>query len=262
MLERNRRSLPALTIARYTIRGYIKERVLLVVLIFAFVLMVSGYVLAPLAVGAQQKIITDIGLASISIFGILLVILLGASSYSREKQEGILSSILVKPINRVDFILGKYFGTTLTIAAVMFIMALVYLFVTFLGNASLSATMFLAMYLSVVEVALVMAFMTFFSSFTSPMLASFFTLFIFIAGHLSEDLLEFTRHFGGTAFKAIASVGFYTLPNLALFNIRSQAVHNLPLLEHYSLSVTVYALTYIAFLLFVSTMIFRRKDVM
>ena len=50
-------SVPILTIARYTFKGYIKERVLLVVLIFAFILMTSSYVLAPLAVGAQKKIV-------------------------------------------------------------------------------------------------------------------------------------------------------------------------------------------------------------
>ncbi len=61
------KTAPMLTIARYTVKGYIKERVLLVVLIFAFVLMISSYVLAPLAVGAQRKVIIDIGLASISL---------------------------------------------------------------------------------------------------------------------------------------------------------------------------------------------------
>ena len=47
----DRLSTPAFVITRYTVLSYIKERVLLVVRIFAFILMVSSYVLAPLAVG-------------------------------------------------------------------------------------------------------------------------------------------------------------------------------------------------------------------
>jgi ABC-type transport system involved in multi-copper enzyme maturation permease subunit len=254
-------STPALVIARFTILGYLKDRVLLVVLIFAFILMVSSYVLAPLAVGAQKKIIIDIGLASISIFGVLLVILLGASSFSREKEKGILPSLLAKPISRVDFILGKYVGTVLTIWMVMVVMTLVYFFVALLSQSALHQTIFVAIYLSAVEIALITAVMTFFSSFTTPLLSSFFTLCVFIAGHLSRDLLAFADHFGHAFLKTTTSVGYYVLPNLALFNVRPEAVHNLPLMDRYSSTVTMYAAFYILCLLFVSSVIFRRRDV-
>ncbi len=254
-------SAPALVIARFTVLGYVKERVLLVVVIFAFVLMISSYVLAPLAVGAQKKIIIDIGLASISIFGVLLVILLGASSFSREKEMGILPNLLAKPISRVDFIIGKYLGTVLTIWMVMGVMALVYLSVALLSHGALHQTIFLAMYLSAIEVALITAVMTLFSSFTTPLLSSFFTLCVFIAGHLSKDLLAFAEHFGHAIFKTISSAGYYVLPNLSLFNVRPEAVHDLPLIERYSSSVTMYAVFYILCLLFLSSVIFRRRDV-
>jgi len=254
-------SAPALTIARYTLLGYLKERVLLVVIIFAFILMVSSYVLAPLAVGAQQKIIIDIGLAAISLLGILLVILLGASSYSREKERGILPSILAKPISRTDFVLGKYMGTVLTIWMVMAVMAGVYLAVALLSHSNLNGTIFAAMYLSVVEVAVLTAVMTFFSSFTTPLLSSLFTLCVFVSGHLSKDLLSFAEQFGHAFFRVISRAAFYVLPNLSLFNIRAEAVHNLPLLERYSSSVSMYAAFYILFFLFVSCVIFHRKDI-
>ncbi len=255
------RSNPVFVITRFTVRGYLKERVLLVVVAFGFILMISSYVLAPLAVGAQQKIIVDIGLASISLLGVLLVILLGASSYSREKEKGILPSLLAKPISRVDFVLGKYLGTTITISTVMVFMACVYMLAMVLSQNQLNTTMFLAMFLSVIEVALLTAVMTLFSSFTSPLLSSFFTLCIFVAGHLSKDLFAFAEHFGNTAFHVVAAVGFYTLPNLSLFNLRSEAVHNLPLLDGYVSAALFYAIFYTLFLLFLSSVIFRRKDV-
>jgi ABC-type transport system involved in multi-copper enzyme maturation permease subunit len=252
---------PLLTIARYTLKGYIKERVLLVVLIFAFVLMVSSYVLAPLAVGSQQKIIVDIGLAYISIIGILLVVLLGASSYSREKLRGILPSILAKPLSRVDFLIGKYLGTLLAIAMVMISMALVYSLVMLISHTDFNRAIFLAMYFSIIEVALITAVMTFFSSFTSPLLSSFFTICVFISGHLSKDLLSFAEHFGNATFHIVAKGAFFLLPNLSLFNIRPEAVHQLPLPEGYIYMVTMYGLFYSVFVLFVSSMIFRSKDI-
>jgi ABC-type transport system involved in multi-copper enzyme maturation permease subunit len=254
-------SSPIFTIARFTLLGYLKERVLLVVLLFGFVLCLSSYVLAPLAVGAQHKIVIDIGLASISLFGVLLVILLGAGSFSREKERGILPNILAKPISRVDFIVGKYLGTVFTIWAVMITMGIMYVAVALMGDVELRSTIFIAMYLSAIEVALVTAVMTFFSSFTTPLLTSFFTLCVFVAGHLSKDLLAFAEQFGQALFRWTSAVGYFVLPNLSLFNIRSEAVHDLPLMERYSSSVTMYAASYLLTLLFLSAVIFRRKDV-
>ncbi len=254
-------NVPALTIAKYTVKGYLKERILLVVLVFGFLLMVASYVLAPLAVGAQKKIIVDIGLGSVSIFGVLLVILMGAGSHSREREKGILSNILSKPISRVDFILGKFLGTWFTITVIMACMSVVYLIVMVASQTPFNKMIFIALHLSVVEVALITAVLTLFSTFTSPLLSSLFTLCVFICGHLSGDLLDFASHFGGAGLKLVSSIGYYLLPNLALFNVRSEAVHNLPLMDQYVYSATIYALFYVLVLLLVSSIIFKRRDI-
>jgi len=254
-------SIPALTVARYTIKGYIKERVLLVVLVFGFLLMVSSYVLAPLAVGAQQKIIVDIGLASISVFGVLLVVLIAAGSYSREREKGILPSILSKPISRVDFVVGKFIGTWITVVLVMLCMTVVYFCMMLVSRTAFNGVIFVSVLLSTLEVAVVTAVMTFFSTFTSPLLSALFTLCVVVSGHLSGDLLEFAKHFGGAGFNVVSSIGYYVLPNLALFNVRSEAVHGLPLMDHYVYSVTVYGVFYALFALFLSALIFKRRDV-
>ena len=107
--------MPVLTLAKYTVKLYIKERVLLVVLLFGVILMISSYILSPLAVGAQRKIVVDVGLALVSILGIMLIILFGAGSYYREREKGILPALLAKPVSRVDFLLGKYMGTAITV---------------------------------------------------------------------------------------------------------------------------------------------------
>lgn len=251
----------ALVIARYTVKGHLKERVLLVVLIFALLLMVSSYVMAPLAVGAQNKIIVDIGLASISVFGVLLVILIAAGSYSREREKGILPNLLSKPVSRVDFVIGKFVGTWVTVLMVMGCMALVYFCVMLVSRTPFNGTIFVSVFLSAIEVGVVTAVMTFFSTFTSPLLSALFTLCVVISGHLSGDLLEFARHFGGAGFRVVSSVGYYLLPNLALFNVRSEAVHGLPLMDWHVPSAAVYGAFYTLAALFLSALIFRRRDV-
>ena len=257
----DRLAIPTLTIARYVVKGYIKERIFLVVLIFAFALLISSYVLSPMAVGAQGKVITDIGLAAISILGITLVILLGASSFSRERSGGILASLLAKPVSRVEFVMGKYVGTMVSVGAVMLIMTAVFLLVMVMSSTPIHSTIFISVFFSILEVAMITALMTLFSSFTSPLLSAFFTVCIFVSGHLSKDLLEFAEVFGGEGFTAVAQIGYYILPNFSFLNVRTEAVHSLPLPDGYVLSVSLYAMFYTLLLLFIGGMIFRSRDI-
>jgi ABC-type transport system involved in multi-copper enzyme maturation permease subunit len=253
--------MPIFTLAKFTVKGYLKERILLVVLIFGFVLMAASYVLSPLAVGAQQKIVVDIGLGSISIFGVILIVLLGAGSYHQERERGILKALLVKPITRADFVLGKYAGTVLTVATVLLLMAAVCLLVMAVSGSKITANVFWAIYLAILEMAVVTAVLTFFASFTSPILSSFFTVSVVVAGHLSKDLLTFAERFGSALPKVVAHAAYYLLPNLALFNVRAEAVHGLPIPEGFVFAVTMYGIFYALVLLFLSTLVFARKEV-
>ena len=252
--------MPIYTLARYTVRGYLKERILLVVLLFGFLLMAASYLMAPMAVGAQQKIVVDIGLAAISIFGVLLIVLLGAGSFHQEKERGILTALLVKPITRTEFILGKYIGTVLTVGLVLLMMAALCLVTVIISGTPLSANIFWAIYLSILEMAMVTAILTFFASFTSPILGSFFTLCVVVTGHMSKDLLSFADRFEGVP-KLIATGAYYVLPNLGLFNVRSEAVHGLKLPDDFIYSVSIYGAFYTLVVLVLATLMFRLREV-
>ena len=253
--------MPILTLARMTVRSYLQERILLVVMVFGALLMGSSYVLSPLAVGAQQKIVVDIGLAAVSIFAVVLIVLLGAGSFHMEKERGILRALLAKPISRVDFVLGKYAGTVLTVSLVIVMMAAVHALVVRLSGGHFTRVMVEAVYLTVLEGALVTALLTLFASFSSPVLGSFFTIACVVCGHFSADLLAFAQRFSGTVPRAVATGAYYLLPNLELLNIRAEAVHGLPLPAGFVGSVTLYALIYTAAVLYLATVIFRAREV-
>ena len=99
------------------------------------------------------------------------------------------------------------------------------------------------------------------SSFTSPVLASFFTICTAAAGHLSKDLLAFADRMDAAVPNFLAHVAYYSLPNLGLFNIREEAVHGLVLPDGFVGSVTAYGLFYTAVLLFLAALIFRIKEI-
>jgi hypothetical protein len=162
----------------------------------------------------------------------------------------------------VDFILGKYLGTLATACLVIVLMAAVHMGVVALAGAKVTATMVWAVYMTLLEAALVTALLTLFSCFTSPVLGSFFTIACVVAGHFSADLLDFANRFGSSgAPKVLATGVYYLLPNLGLVSLRAEAVHNLGIPQGMLLAVSLYAVMYAGALLYTATVIFRAREV-
>ena len=99
-----------------------------------------------------------------------------------------------------------------------------------------------------------------FSSFTTPVLTSLFTLGIFLAGHTVQDLQRFALVAESHNLERSMNVVKFILPNLDLFNVRNAAVHGLPIAPAHVLWAVVYALLYSGLLLVVAGVLFRRRE--
>ena len=103
-----------LAVAVNTFREAVRDRVLYGVLGVATFVVVFTLVLAEVSLDQQRRIVLDVGLASISLFSVLVSIFLGSSLVYKEIERKTLYVILPKPIRRYEFLLGKYFGIALT----------------------------------------------------------------------------------------------------------------------------------------------------
>jgi len=99
-----------------------------------------------------------------------------------------------------------------------------------------------------------------FSSFSTPLLSTMLTLACFFAGHLTESLLLLKGRIASETATAALTVLFYALPNLEMFNIRAQMVHNTPLPSFFIGEATLYWALYLSTVLLLSIQIFQKKD--
>src|SRR5207244_12180423 len=99
-----------------------------------------------------------------------------------------------------------------------------------------------------------------FSAFSTPLLSTMLTLAAFFAGHLTESLLLLRNRLHSEIASLVLSALYHLLPNLELFNIRTQIVHHLPLSNRTIVETSLYWLFYVSTLLLLSILIFRRKD--
>jgi ABC-type transport system involved in multi-copper enzyme maturation permease subunit len=113
-----------------TFREAVRDRVLLGVLGAAGGVLLFSLALAELSLNQQRRVVLDVGLASISLFSVVMAVFLGSSLLYKEIERRTLYVILPKPIRRHEFLLGKYFGITLTASVFVCIMGAIQLWVT------------------------------------------------------------------------------------------------------------------------------------
>ena len=112
------------TVAANVFRESVRDRVPYNLVLFAILLIASSYLLGQLTAGQDIKIIKDLGLAATSIFGLFIAIFIGIGLVSKEVERRSIYALLAKPISRPQFILGKYAGLVLTLAANIGVMTL------------------------------------------------------------------------------------------------------------------------------------------
>jgi ABC-type transport system involved in multi-copper enzyme maturation permease subunit len=106
----------ALAIARNTVLEAVREKVLYVLAGFALFTCAASRLLAPLALGEGRRVTIDIGLAGLSLFGLLLIVFVGHSLVYRELERGSAAFLFSRPLDRGSFVIGKFLGLATVLA--------------------------------------------------------------------------------------------------------------------------------------------------
>jgi ABC-type transport system involved in multi-copper enzyme maturation permease subunit len=258
-----------LTIARNTFRENIRDKILYNLILFALIMILSSVALGQLTLGHEEKVIVDIGLSAISIFGTLIAIFIGISLVYKELEKRTVYALLAKPVHRHEFILGKYLGLLCTLLVNVVIMT-IGLILTLMYHGGVGFPGYLrlipAVYLIFLSLALTTALALVFSTFSTPALSALFTFFLWVIGHFNGDLLEFGRLMKSVPLQWLFRVLYYVLPNLSNFttidsrNVIESAAYRQPIDPTAVLWVTVYGLLYCGILLSLSIVVFSRRD--
>jgi ABC-type transport system involved in multi-copper enzyme maturation permease subunit len=252
-------STRTLAIAGGTFRETVRDRLFYLVGFFGLALVGATVVLSPLTVGAQAKIVADVGLAAMALLGLLVVLLVGANMVRKEMDRRTITTVLTKPVGRGEYLLGKYLGLAGTLTCMVALMGVIYAGALALTPATPSWAHLGAVYLTLLELLVLVAAAVLFSTVSGPALAAVFAATLFGIGHLSGSLLEFGTLQGGM-LQTVATVAYRLLPDLEVFNVRAAVVHGEPVaLAHVGLA-TVYAVGWIAVFLILSRAVFARKE--
>jgi len=261
------------TIAINVFRESVRDKVLYNLVFFAVMLIAVSYLLSQLTAGQDIKVIKDLGLAAMSLFGLFIAVFIGIGLVSKEVEKRSIYALLAKPIRREEFVVGKYCGLVLTLLVNLAIMTIAYYgvlaSVAWLNGAwfrphweapAVDPALLKAIAMIFLQLAIVVAIALFFSTFSSPMLAAALTFGLYVVGHFNADLKNFDRVIASKPVAYVARALYYVLPNLAPLDVKSDVVHAVPVPASLLLLNAGYSVVYVAIVVSSAAFIFARRD--
>lgn len=252
---------PVWVLAINTFREVIRDRILYALLLFAILLIGLSLALGQLSFAEQARISANFGMSAIHLCAVALAIFVGSNLVYKEIEKKTIMTILVRPISRLQFIFGKALGLTMVIVTMIAGLAFV-LGLVFLGLGKPVDARFAIVLLGLLAESLVLLGVTIlFSMITKPLLVVCFSIGIFLIGHWQGSLEFFAQKDEVGSIKAVSWFVSHMLPNLERVNWKDLVLYEQPIEFVAKAAALGNALAWFALCIWISSLLFMRKDV-
>lgn len=246
-------------VAANTFRESVRERVLYNLLFFAILMTMSSLLLGQLSVRQDEKIIKDLGLAAIDVFGTLIAMFIGVGLIRKEIECRSLYPLLAKPLSRGEFLAGKFLGLSFTLLVNVALMTLGLLAALRLAGRSADPALLTAVFPIYLGLLLTVSIALFFSALaSSQILATLWTFSVVVAGRYADVIRNMPQVTSAPGW--VAELLYYAIPNYANFDQKARVVHGQPVTPDALTWIALYAAVYVAILLLGAHLAFRRRE--
>jgi Cu-processing system permease protein len=277
------------TIALTTWQEALRRRWMTALLAFALVLLGLSTFFTWMQPGEEEKFLRDFGIGFIIIITILMAIFLGVALVPPDIERRTIFTILSKPVNRLEFLLGKFLGLCLTLAVNLFLMGALFLLsyaifqirrqgwaAAWDANPSANdvglgfelANQARALTLHFGQLTIMAALALTLSLVISSITAIVFCFLAYFGGQTSS----YWEHLGGEhgadeggrglsgPVQSIVKVVYYALPRLDRFDVRERLVNDMPVAFNYMWKAMGSGLIYVAVLLTIAYLVFSDRE--
>lgn len=258
-----------LAIAKNAYKESVRQPIFYLLLIISAFLIYLSQFLVFFAFGEETKMIKDMGLATLTVCGLLLALFSSSTVIAREMEKQTATTILTKPLSRNQFILGKFLGVIGSLFPAILVLTVVFIFTLYRPpsvyawkvvegkiDISIIPGVFLVYLQAMVITAISMGISTRLGMVPNVILSSF----IFVLGHLSNYLIKFLE--GKDLWvRAIGKILYLIIPNLENFNVSGAIAVGTPVSLDYLLSAASYGAVYAAIALLGAMALFRNREI-
>lgn len=248
------------SISLNTFRESIRDKILLSLGIFGFILIAASKIFVPISIGQAPRIIRDFGINVIELFGLFIVVLIGTRILYNEIERKTIYTLITKPVKNWEFVTGKFLGLYYLIIAVQVILFAIFLIFNKIYLHSIDWYMLNTLFFFLFEFLLLDAIAVFFSCFTTPITAAILTVLTFFIGNMTHYLREFVEVAHLYPLKGLMDFLYYALPNFSVFNVKPSVVHHLPISPCSYFLAFSYSLLYSIILILLSSLLYSIKE--
>lgn len=234
-----------LAIAQVTIRESFRRKDPYVLLILTFLIVLGAGMFSRFGAEGLGKFVTDVGFSVTNALAVIICVVTAARQLPVEIQNRTLYPLMAKPVSRAQVILGKYVGVAVMASCVVLFFAVeLYVLFRYLG-IPVSGTYFQAVYLRVLSMWVIAAFVLFLSLITTHAANVTISLLLTIAmATFNNAILTVMTELEGTLLKVFEYL-YFLLPHMELFDLSKKEVHGWPPVPFWVLAaLTGYAALY------------------
>ncbi len=284
--------LRIVTIAKNTLIESLRQRVLLVLLLFGIVLTGASLYFTHFTFIDEFKFLKDIGSAAISVTGLLVAMIGAAQLIPAEIERRTIYTVLSKPVRRIEFLIGKYLGLLALLTLMLVIMSSLFGVVMIIKETievqaimaqvqggvpsegqqemiqqvkdqSRDPGMLQALLLIWMKLALVAGIAVTLSTMaTSTVFIVFSTLVVYFIGHLQATAREVWLEQGmGSLFeKAVLAFVSFVVPDFQSYSIIDEILAGNHVSWSYILEISGYSVCYLIVILAIGGLIFQERE--
>jgi Cu-processing system permease protein len=256
-----------------SLKGGIRDRVLHAILAVGLLLLLTTPVVAYFSMRQVVALALSYSLSVISLLGLLLTLFFSQGALAREIERRSVYTVCSLPLPRSRYLLGRYLGFAVLLFLALGILGLfsscaLYILVRLYppsvpfswGHFALALWFLYWTMLIIGGVSLVFSTVA-----TSTFLPLALTVGIYFASYATEAVRFYIESAHGGAstapmIKWLARAAYWILPNLSLFDLKSQTIYHLALNGKAMVLTQVYGIGYLGVLLVLASIAFTRRE--
>jgi len=237
--------------------------------------------------GNDILFLKSFGLGLMAIAGMFISLVMGVSLIPQEIERRTIYTILAKPVNRYEFIIGKFLGALLTLAVNVGLMGVVFILVTVFkamgsdeGVASKASeitqagvqavqlfdiNMIWAVVMIYLQFMVLSSVVLFFSVFMTPTVNFFMGAGVYmvgVMGSLTETMAS--NKAASELLRSLYSLIHKLIPNFDKFNVSNALLHpeaHITNMAQYTGKLAIYGLLYAVVMMLLAVVFFQKKEV-
>ncbi len=245
-----------LTIAKYTLKENISNKVFNGVVMFGAVLIFFTMLLDEIALYEGAKVIRDSGLFLIEFFVLMIAAYTSSTHIIREQKEKSIYLVLTKAVSKPVYLTGTALGLMLGVLFNIIIMGVLLGGALILKGSVLDMEFVNSLLFIGYKLCILVSIGVFFSVISESFISSIiFTISSYAMGHAAAELKMIAGKLTGGVYSYIIDFLYAVLPKFHLLNYKD----HLKDIQADSLDMLLYVISYTVCVIFLSNLIFSKK---